>query len=120
MRGQIDALIERGDRIIVRDYKYARAADQAWLYQIQMEAYALALADKYPQAMVEAEIVFLKDDCVTIPVALPPIPEMRARMLSLGREIVNAQTNGIYSRKPPGASFCHKLGCGFVERCWSD
>jgi ATP-dependent helicase/nuclease subunit A len=118
VRGQIDALIEHGDRVVVRDYKYARAADQASLYQIQMEAYALALTDEYPHASVEAEIAFLKDECVTIPVALPPIPEMRARILSLGREIVTAQTSGYYSRKPSSASVCHKLGCGFVERCW--
>lgn len=120
VRGQIDALIEQGDRIIVRDYKYASAADQAGFYQVQMEAYALAAADAYPQSTVEAEIVFLKDDSVTIPVTLPPLPQIRARILSLGREIIAAQTSGDYSRKPPSAYVCRQLHCGFVERCWSD
>jgi hypothetical protein len=45
---------------------------------------------------------------------------MRARILTLGREIVAAQTSGGYSKKPPSASVCRKLRCGFVERCWSD
>jgi ATP-dependent helicase/nuclease subunit A len=120
VRGQIDALVERGNRVIVRDYKYARAADQVSLYQVQMEAYALAAADAYADAIVEAEIVFLKDDSVTVPVKLPAVTLMRARLLSLGRAIVAAQASGDYSRKPPNASACHKLRCGFVDRCWSN
>jgi PD-(D/E)XK nuclease superfamily protein len=119
MRGQIDALVEADKRIIVRDYKYARAAPQLRLYQVQMEAYALAAADAYPQSRVEAEIVFLKDDAVTVPVTLPPLPEIRARMLWLGREIVAAQMSGDYPKKPPSPGECRKLRCGFVERCWS-
>ena len=120
VRGQIDALIEQGDRVIIRDYKYARAADQVSLYQVQMEAYALAVADAYPRSSVEAEIVFLKDDSVAVPVMLRPLPDMRARLLTLGREMVDAQTSGDYPKKPPSASVCRKLRCGFVERCWSD
>ncbi|MBV8361073.1 MAG: UvrD-helicase domain-containing protein [Deltaproteobacteria bacterium] len=120
VEGQIDALIEHGEHVIVRDYKYARAADHSSLYQVQMEAYALATADAYPRSSVEAEIVFLKDGGVTVPVTLPPLPHIRARILSLGREIIAAQTNGNFPRKPPNASVCHKLRCGFVERCWSD
>jgi ATP-dependent exoDNAse (exonuclease V) beta subunit len=120
VQGRIDALVEQGDRVIIRDYKYARATDRVGLYQVQMEAYALAAADAYPQSKVEAEIAFLKDDNVTVPVTLPPLPQIRARILSLGREIIAAQTSGGYSRKPPSASVCHKLHCGFVERCWSD
>ena len=120
VRGQIDALVEQSDHVIVRDYKYARAADEVWLYQVQMEAYALAASEAYPQLSVEAEIVFLKDDTVTVPVTLPPLPQIRARIVSLGREVVAAQMSGEYSKKPPCASVCHKLHCGFVERCWSD
>ena len=118
MRGQIDVLLEQSDRFIVRDYKYARAADQVRRYQVQMEAYALAVADAYPQSLVEAEIVFLKDDGVAVPVPLPPRPEMRARILALGRELVAAHAAGDFPRKPPGASACQKLRCGFVDRCW--
>jgi hypothetical protein len=120
VRGQIDAFVEQGDCLIVRDYKYARAADQASLYQVQMEAYALAVADAYPESRVETEIVFFKDDCVTIPVMLPPLPQMRTRILSLGREIVAAQTSGNYSKNPLNRDICHKLNCGFVELCWRD
>ena len=118
VRGQIDALLEHGDRVTVRDYKYADAAGHAGLYQVQMEAYALAVTDAYPNAAVEAEIVFLKDESVTVPVVLPPPPQMRTRILSLASAIVAAQTSGDYPRKPPTASVCHKLHCGFVERCW--
>jgi len=120
VRGQIDAIVEERDRVIVRDYKYARAADQAWLYQVQMEAYALAISDAYPQSRVEAEIVFLKDDSVSVSVPLPPGPEIRAHILSLGRAIVGAQTSRDYPKKPPSASVCRELHCGFVERCWSN
>ncbi|MBV8054477.1 MAG: PD-(D/E)XK nuclease family protein, partial [Deltaproteobacteria bacterium] len=120
VRGQIDALAVHGERITVRDYKYACAADQAGLYQVQMEAYALAAADAYPQSSVEAEIVFLKDGSVTVPITLPPLPQMRARILLLGRGIAAAQTSGDYSKKPPSANVCRKLRCGFVARCWSD
>jgi ATP-dependent exoDNAse (exonuclease V) beta subunit len=120
VRGQIDALIERGDRVIVRDYKYARAADHTGLYQVQMEAYALAVAEAYPQSSVEAEIVFLRDESVTVSVALPPLPEIRARLLSVAREINDAQTTGNFPPKPPSATVCHSLRCAFVDRCWGD
>jgi ATP-dependent helicase/nuclease subunit A len=120
VRGQIDALVEQGDRVIVRDYKYARAADQASLYQVQMEAYALAAADAYAESGIEAEIVFLRDDSVAISMTVPPLPQMRTHILSLGREIVTAQTSGDYPKKPPNRSICQKLNCGFVERCWNN
>src|SRR5262249_20204878 len=61
VRGQIDAMFQRSRSLIVRDYKYAHASDELGRYQVQMQAYALAAADAYPQARVEAEIVFLKD-----------------------------------------------------------
>src|SRR5262249_45723307 len=79
VRGQIDALFERGGRLIVRDYKYAHSSRELERYQVQMQAYALAVADAYPQAGVEAEIVFLKDKGAIVPVPLPQLPEMRAR-----------------------------------------
>jgi ATP-dependent helicase/nuclease subunit A len=120
LRGQIDALIATGSRVIVRDYKYARASDEAAFYQLPMEAYALAVAEAYPQSSVEAEIVFLKDDCETVPVALPALPEIRARILSLGHEVIAAQLSGDFPKRPPGASNCRRLRCGFVERCWMD
>jgi ATP-dependent exoDNAse (exonuclease V) beta subunit len=119
VRGQIDALVEQGGRLIIRDYKYARAAEQASLYQVQMEAYALAASEVYPESSIEAEIVFLRDDSVTVSVTLPSLPQMRARILSLAREVLAAQTSGDYPRKPPNRDICHKLNCGFIERCWN-
>jgi ATP-dependent exoDNAse (exonuclease V) beta subunit len=117
LRGQIDALIVEGARVIVRDYKYAHVADEG-LYRLQMEAYALVLGDAYPHSSVEAEIVFLRDDSVIVPVALPPLPRIRARVSSIGHEIVAAQTSGDFPRKPPNATVCSRLHCGYVKRCW--
>jgi hypothetical protein len=120
IRGQIDALIEQGNSVIVRDYKHARAADQIDRYQVQMEAYALAVADAYPHLNVRAEIVFLRDEGGSTPVRLPSLPEIRARILALGNAIKTALGVGDFPRKPPGASVCRRMGCGFVGRCWAE
>jgi ATP-dependent helicase/nuclease subunit A len=118
LRGQIDALIEEENRVIVRDYKYSLGSDEAAFYQIPMEAYALAVAEAYPGWSIEAEIVFLKDGGEIVPVTLPPLAGMRARILALGRSIIDAQIIGEFPKKPPNASICRKWRCGFVERCW--
>ncbi len=118
LRGRIDGLIEQGDRVIVRDYKYARAATDAKFYQLPMEAYALAAAEAYPLSRVEAEIVFLKDESIIVPIALPPLAEIRARLVALAGAIMAAQTAGEFPRKPNSPVLCNKLRCGFVQRCW--
>lgn len=118
LRGRIDALIQQPDRVVVRDYKYGRASDDASQYQLAMEAYALAVAEADPQSSIEAQLVFLKDEGETIPVALPPISEIRAHILSLGRAIIAAQRAGDFPKKPPGANACRRLRCGFVKHCW--
>jgi ATP-dependent helicase/nuclease subunit A len=118
VRGQIDALVYSGECLVVRDYKYARPAVEAGFYQVQMEAYALAVADAYPGSRVEAEIVFLKDGCAIVPVTLPPLLGIRNRILSIGRDIIAARVDGNFFRKPSGADVCRQLRCGYVERCW--
>jgi hypothetical protein len=118
IRGQIDVLLEQRDRLVVRDYKYAHASDQVSRYQVQMEAYALAVANKYPQSRVEAEIMFLKDEGLAVPVPLPSAPEMRERTLALAREFLVAHATKDFPKSPPNIICCQKLQCGFVDRCW--
>jgi ATP-dependent helicase/nuclease subunit A len=117
VRGQIDALIEQADRIIVRDYKYASASDGA-MQRLAMEAYALALAAAYPGKTIAAEIVFLKDGGETLPLTLDPLPEIEQRILSLGRELISSQAAADFPKKPPSSRVCYSLGCRFVDRCW--
>jgi ATP-dependent helicase/nuclease subunit A len=120
IRGQIDALIEEPNRVIIRDYKYAHASDEASPYQLPMEAYASAVAEAHPGSNIEAQLFFLKDDGEPIPVALPPLSEIRERILSLGRQIIAAQSAGEFPKKPPSATVCRRLRCGFVDHCWKD
>jgi ATP-dependent helicase/nuclease subunit A len=118
VRGQIDALLERGGRLIVRDYKYAHASAELARHHVQMQAYALATADAYSQTQVDAEIVFLRDKVAIVPVPLPPLPLIQTRLLGLGREIVQAHIANDFPKKPSSATICQRLQCGFVDRCW--
>ncbi|HTQ25558.1 MAG TPA: UvrD-helicase domain-containing protein, partial [Candidatus Binataceae bacterium] len=59
IRGRIDLLSDDGERIVVSDYKYARAGSGD--YRVQMECYALAAAELAPGREVSAEIVYLRD-----------------------------------------------------------
>jgi ATP-dependent helicase/nuclease subunit A len=118
VRGQIDVLIDDGNRVLVRDYKYARAAQESRAYQVQMECYALAATDAYPARDVSAEIVFLRDETVTITVKLPPADEIRRRLLALARAIVEANGSNEFPKKPASPAVCRALRCGYVPRCW--
>ncbi|HKV53217.1 MAG TPA: UvrD-helicase domain-containing protein [Candidatus Binataceae bacterium] len=118
VRGQIDALVERDGLVIVRDYKYARAAEEAGIYQVQMEAYALAASDAFGGQRVEGEIVFLRGGHQTVPIGLATPERIRAQLLALGRRIVEAQEHGDYPRGPSNPGLCRQLRCGFVARCW--
>jgi ATP-dependent helicase/nuclease subunit A len=120
VRGQIDALIDNDGGLIVRDYKYARASDEAALYQVQMESYALAVADAFPGMEVAAEIVFLKGGSLTVPIELPPAHEIRAHLQSLAHDLLNARRSGEFQKKPGDVRTCRQLRCGFVERCWDN
>jgi hypothetical protein len=118
IRGQIDVLIDDGNRVLVRDYKYARAAEESHAYQVQMECYALAAADAYAGRDVSAEIVFLRDETVTIAVKLPPAEEMRRRLLALAHATIEANRSNEFPKKPASPAVCRALRCGYVKRCW--
>jgi ATP-dependent helicase/nuclease subunit A len=118
IRGQIDVLIDDGNRVLVRDYKYARAAEESDAYQVQMECYALAAMDAYPARDVSAEIVFLRDEAVAITVKLPPADEIRRRLLALAGAILEASRSNEFPKKPASPAVCRALRCGYVPRCW--
>jgi ATP-dependent helicase/nuclease subunit A len=118
IRGQIDVLIDDGNRVLVRDYKYARAAEESHAYQVQMECYALAAADAYAGRDVSAEIVFLRDETVTIAVKLPRPDEIRRRLLALAHAIIEANRSNEFPKKPASPAVCRALRCGYVPRCW--
>ncbi|MGH8013826.1 MAG: UvrD-helicase domain-containing protein [Candidatus Binataceae bacterium] len=117
IRGQIDVLVRRDGKLIVRDYKYARQHGQAGAYQIQMECYALAAGQTYPDYPVTAEIAFLRDG-KTMALELPSLDQIRANLLGLAYELVTARRDQSFRIKPAGPTACLRLGCGFVSRCW--
>jgi ATP-dependent exoDNAse (exonuclease V) beta subunit len=118
VRGQIDALAAAGARLLVRDYKYARAAEEAHLYQVQMECYGLAAMEAYAGRPVAAEIIFLRGGARTVPVTLPSADEIRVRFAAIGDALRAAHASGEFPRKPDGPKACRALGCGYVPRCW--
>jgi len=85
---------------------------------VQMECYALAAADACPTRDVSAEIVFLRDETVTITVKLPPADEIRRRLLVLAHAIIEANRSNEFPRKPASPAVCRALRCGYVPRCW--
>ncbi|HTW88284.1 MAG TPA: 3'-5' exonuclease, partial [Candidatus Binataceae bacterium] len=122
VRGQIDALIERGGRLVVRDYKYARPGASGD-YETQLGCYALATLEHHPGREVGAEIVYLRDRSERRELALPTAAALRAGIVELGHAIVESRDrrNGpqAWPRKPAGPTECRRLGCGYVARCWS-
>jgi ATP-dependent exoDNAse (exonuclease V) beta subunit len=121
VRGQIDAIERARGALIVRDYKYARTSDGAEdQYRVQMECYALAAAQAWPDHAVAAEIVFLRGRSAVAPIRLPPLEEIAAQLSALGASILAAQRTGQFARKPPVPSTCRKLRCGYISRCWAD
>jgi len=115
VRGRIDLLTDDGERLVVSDYKYGRpgAAD----YRLQMECYALAAAKALPGREVSAEIIYLRERAERRALALAPAADTRAHLLGLGRALAAARASGDYPRRPPDASACRALGCGYVGRC---
>ena len=118
VRGQIDLIAHAGDTLIVRDYKYSTAAD-ALRYQIQMECYALAAADRVRRrAGRRANRRFARQSRAN----RCPAPGRRKRF-GLGSALWASSLRSravtmTYPRKPPNAAACHTLGCGYVARCW--
>ena len=119
IRGQIDLLIDDGNAIVVRDYKYARRGDEDLAhYQIPMECYRLAAASNYQDRQVRAELLFLRDRAEAYELALPAPEASRTRLLEIGKAMIAAQTAGDYPTKPSGPEQCRRLRCGYVRRCW--
>lgn len=123
VRGQIDAIVHAEDkgaenRIVVRDYKYSTVAE-ASLYQVQMEAYALAVATAYPDFEVAAEIIALRGGTAISPVALPDVEAMRDRIATLGDDLYASNKALNYPIRPPTSIACRSLRCEFVDRCWN-
>ncbi|HEY2524898.1 MAG TPA: UvrD-helicase domain-containing protein, partial [Candidatus Binataceae bacterium] len=120
IRGRIDLLIDDGKRLVVSDYKYARAGSGD--YRVQMECYALAAAEAAPGREVSAEIVYLRDRVARRQLELAPLDAIRAHLLTLGRGIAAARAAergaAAYPRRPAEARECRALGCGYVARCW--
>ncbi len=121
VRGQIDAVVERASRLIVRDYKYARAGNGD--YETQLRCYALAALQNYPGREVGAEIVYLRDRSVRRELMLPEATLIHDQVLALGRAILTARAAAdgpaAWPKKPAGPAECRRLGCGYVARCWS-
>jgi len=119
IRGQIDLLIDDGNAILVRDYKYARRPDEDLAhYQIPMECYRLAAAGTYQDSKVRAELFFLRDQPEACELALQTPEASRTRLLEIGHAMIAAGTAGAYPKKPSAPDQCHRLRCGYVRRCW--
>ncbi len=119
IRGQIDLLIDDGNGIVVRDYKYARRGGEDLAhYQVPMECYRLAAADAYPEREPRTELMFLRDGPEACELK-PPSPEVsRNRILEIGRAILTAEADGIYPKKPAAPDHCRRIRCGYLRRCW--
>jgi len=117
LHGRIDLLARRAGALVVRDYKYVRAATASVeTYASQLGAYRLAAG---PGAA--GEIVFLRGGTVVTP--LPPIDdaaeatELVRAADALGGALADG-TVAAFPRTPAAPSVCAALGCGYVRRCW--
>ena len=118
VRGRIDLLIDDGRRAIVRDYKYARPADGAEKYALAGRCYVLATAAARPEREVTAEIVYLRGAVRRVAIELPPLDQIREQIVAIGRAIAGAARAREWPRGPASARECHRLGCGYISRCW--
>lgn len=119
VRGRIDLLRDDGERLVVGDYKYARAGGHD--YRVQMECYALAAAEASAGRAVAAEIVYLRERVERRVLELAPPGEIRAHLLAIGGRIAAARAAGnpaAYPKRPTQPRECRALGCGYVGRCW--
>jgi ATP-dependent helicase/nuclease subunit A len=121
VRGQIDALVERNTRLLVRDYKYAHPCDGD--YETQLQCYALAASQRYPGCEVGAEIVYIRDRTERRELPASDFASIQTHIVALGHAILDARarddTPDAWPKKPASSSECRRLGCGYISRCWS-
>jgi ATP-dependent helicase/nuclease subunit A len=119
LRGSMDLVVEWPDGAVdVVDYKSARGGSgSADGYAFQLDVYALAARARFPDApRVRAGLSFLGGGSGE-PVwrDLPSEREIRARISSLGAELVAARWRSSFPRV--AIERCEKIHCGFIGRC---
>lgn len=121
VRGRIDAVLAREGRVVVRDYKYARApAVVDDVYRDQLAIYALAMA-RAGQPAAGTELLFLRPAPTVRTVSVPDAAAATTAAVEAARAIGAARAARDPAAAPrgpaePGA--CRGLGCGYVRRCW--
>jgi hypothetical protein len=120
VHGRIDVVGERDGGLVIRDYKYARASDDADPYRVQLEAYALAVAAAEPGRPIAAEIEWLRAPGGRIVVAID-VEAARARLRTAGSALaaaMAARRADAFPRAFDGPAACRAIGCAFVARCF--
>lgn len=117
IRGQIDLVLRTREGIVVRDYKYASKSDAA-RYQIQLECYALAVAENFPTDQLAAQIATLRGEPSLIELALASVSAIRSKLAALGEHLAEAARMSVYPKKPKNEGICKGLRCGYIDRCW--
>jgi hypothetical protein len=120
--GRIDALSERHDRLVVRDYKYARApAAPAPVYVGQLAAYVVAVTDGLGR-QAEAELLYVRGHPQRVAPPAIDVAREREALLAAGRQLGEAAARAepeAFARGPAQPSACDALGCRYVARCWN-
>jgi ATP-dependent exoDNAse (exonuclease V) beta subunit len=120
VRGRIDVVGERDGGLVIRDYKYAHASDDADAYRVQLEAYALAVAAAEPGRPLAAEIEWLRPPGGRVAVAID-VDAARTRLRAVGSALavaMAARRADAFPRAFDGPAACRAIGCAFVARCF--
>jgi ATP-dependent helicase/nuclease subunit A len=117
VRGRIDVMCVTTSSVTIRDYKYARPSDSS-AYQLQMEIYALAVAEAYGGREVSAELIFLREGPVVRPIELRALTAIQSQLQVLAREFIAAQSSLEWIKRPSNVSACRRLRCGYIPQCW--
>ncbi|MFO0590007.1 MAG: UvrD-helicase domain-containing protein [Polyangiaceae bacterium] len=124
LRGAMDLVVERGDRVDVIDYKRSRPRADLSGYAFQLRAYALAISRRFPGARVRAGVLFLgaeaeprwlrnKDGSPEI--QANEHAEMERSLAQLAARYARARTDDVWDGVP--IERCRALHCGFVTAC---
>ena len=120
VRGRIDLLAERGERLVIRDYKYTSPEDDGEAHRVQLEIYALAVAAAYPARALEGEIEWLRAPAGRVAVAID-LAVSRERVGAIAARLVaalDARTAAAFPMAFSVPAPCRALGCPFVSRCF--